>query len=77
MSLGNWFCTSRKGGTEGGGLAHPESETAWPRMFSPGVACQIFDVLRRREGRLVVTTVLLLIANYPTTLYIPRGNFNV
>ena len=26
MSLGNCFCMSRKGGTGGGGLVHPESE---------------------------------------------------
>jgi len=28
MSLGNWFCMSRNGGTEGGGLVHPESENS-------------------------------------------------
>ena len=28
MSLGNWFCMSRKGGTGGGGLVHPESENS-------------------------------------------------
>jgi len=26
MSLGSWFRMSRKGGTGGGGLVHPESE---------------------------------------------------
>jgi len=28
MSLGNCFCMSRKGGTKGGGLVHPESENS-------------------------------------------------
>ena len=28
MSLGNCFCMSRKGGTGGGGLVHPESENS-------------------------------------------------
>ena len=28
MSLGNRFCMSRKGGTGGGGLVHPESENS-------------------------------------------------
>ena len=80
---------SRKGGTGGGGLVHPESEKSMAMYVLTGlqchywldmavtVACQIFDVLRRRESRLIVSTVVLLIANYPTTLYIPRGNLNV
>jgi len=28
MSLGNWFCRSRKGGIGGGGLVHPENENS-------------------------------------------------
>ena len=28
MSLGNCFCRSRKGGTGGGGLVHPESDNS-------------------------------------------------
>jgi len=47
------------------------------KIWQVTVACQIFDMLRRRESRLIVSTVVLLIANYPTTLYIPRGNLNV
>ena len=39
MSLGNWFWMSRKGGTGGGGLVHPESEDSmamygWLTHFS-------------------------------------------
>jgi len=30
MSLGNWFCMSRKGGTGGGGLVHPCREWKQP-----------------------------------------------
>jgi len=30
MSLGNWFCTSRKGGTGGGGWYTQRAKTAWP-----------------------------------------------
>ena len=38
MSLGNWFCMSRKGGTGGGGLVHPESENS---MAMYGLAMKI------------------------------------
>jgi len=32
MSLGDWFCLSRKGGAEGGGLVHPEGEKSMPGL---------------------------------------------
>ena len=38
MSLGNWFCMSRKGGTGGGGLVNPESENS---MAMYGLAVKI------------------------------------
>ena len=38
MSLGNWFCMSRKGGTGGGGLVHPESENS---MAMYGLAASV------------------------------------
>ena len=38
MSLGNWFCMSRKGGTGGGGSVHPESENS---MAMYGLAVKI------------------------------------
>ena len=38
MSLGNCFCVSRKGGTGGGGLVHPESENS---MAMCGLAVKI------------------------------------
>jgi len=38
MSLGNWLCMSRKDGTGGGGLAHPESENC---MAVYGLAVKI------------------------------------
>ena len=38
MSLGNCFCMSRKGGTGGGGLVHPESENS---MAMYGLAVKI------------------------------------
>jgi len=38
MSLGNWFCMSRKGGAGGGGLVHPESENS---MAMYGLAASV------------------------------------
>ena len=38
MSLGNLFCMSRKGGTGGGGLLHPESENS---MAMYGLAASV------------------------------------
>ena len=38
MPLGNWFCMSRKGGTGGGGLVHPESENS---MAMYGLAASV------------------------------------
>jgi len=38
MSLGNWFSMSRKGGTGGGGVVHPESENS---MAMYGLAVKI------------------------------------
>ena len=38
MSLGTCFCMSRKGGTGGGGLVHPESENS---MAMYGLAVKI------------------------------------
>jgi len=40
MSLGNWFCMSRKGGKGGGGLVHPESENS---MAMYGLAVKILS----------------------------------
>ena len=38
ISLGNWSCMSKKGGTGGGGLVHPESENS---MAMYGLAVKI------------------------------------
>ena len=38
ISLGTWFCRSRKGGTGGGGLVHPESENS---MAMCGLAASV------------------------------------
>ena len=40
MSLGNWFCMSRKGGIGGGGLVHPKSEN---NLDTYGLAVKILQ----------------------------------
>ena len=53
MSLGNWFCMSRKGETGGGGLVHPESENS---MAMYGLAASVGPFLLATYNKCLRTT---------------------
>ena len=55
MSLGNWFCMSRKlkGGTAGDGLVHPESENS---MAMYGLAASVGPFLLATYNKRLSTT---------------------
>ena len=65
MSLGSWFCMSRKGGTGGGGLVDPESKNS---MAMYGLAASVGPFLlltspmrgRGSSNRFVCVCVCLL-----------------
>lgn len=38
ISLGNWFCVSRKSGTGGGGEVHPKGEDWLQKFFSRDIS---------------------------------------
>ena len=45
MSLGNWFCMSRKGGTGGGGLVDPESEKSMAMYIWAGCLSRAISLI--------------------------------
>jgi len=65
MSLGNWFCMSRKGGTGGGGFVYPENENS---MAMYGLAVKIPQYR-------AISLILSAMVTYKTVILPCRADF--
>jgi len=55
ISLGNWFCMSRKGGTGEGGLVHLESENSMAMHRETATVMQTYTEVRLHQANGVAT----------------------